>query len=128
MQPPPGVPSEFDVRTIVFLVRPDDAPDLPEEELERLQRQHLAYGADLFARGLTVVNGPLTDQTDTAMRGVTIYAVDEEQALALARQDPSVLAGRLRIEAARWWTAAGRISFPQHDGPVGERLSLADMP
>ncbi len=73
MQPPPGVPRDFDVRTIVFLVRPDD------------------------------------------------------EALALARQDRSVLAGRLRIEAARWWTAAGRISFPQHDGPVGERLSLGDM-
>ena len=48
---PPDIPFEFDVRTVVFLVRPDDAPDLPEVELDRLQEEHLAYGASLFARG-----------------------------------------------------------------------------
>ncbi len=124
---PAGVPHEFDVRTVVFLIRPDDAPDLPEVELDRLQEEHLAYGASLFARGLTVVNGPLSEQSDISMRGVTIYTVGRDEALELASQDPSVRAGRLRPEVARWWTGVDRIAFPQHDGPVGERLTYEDM-
>jgi hypothetical protein len=127
MDDPPSIPFEFDVRTIVFLIRPDDAPDLPETELDRLQEEHLAYGANLFARGLTVVNGPLSDQSDPSMRGITIYTVGPDEALDLASRDPSVRAGRLRAEVARWWTAADRIAFPDHDGPVGERLSYDDM-
>ena len=117
----------FDVRTVVFLIRPSDAPNLPEAELDRLQREHLAYGQDLRARGLTVVNGPLTDQTDESMRGITIYTVGADEAYSLASQDPSVRAGRLRAEVARWWTGADLIGFPAHDGPVGERLSSDDM-
>lgn len=122
-----SIPRDFDVRTIVLLVRPHDAPDLPEAELDRLQAEHLAYGADLFARGLTVVNGPLTDQSDVSLRGLAVYTVDAARALELASQDPSVRAGRLRAEVARWWTATDRIAFPQHDGRVGERLSLEDL-
>lgn len=127
MGPPPDIPFEFDVRTVVFLIRPDDAPDLSEVELDRLQEEHLAYGASLFARGLTVVNGPLSEQSDTSMRGISIYTVGRDEALALASQDPSVRAGRMRAEVARWWTAADRITFPEHDGPVGERLTYDDM-
>jgi hypothetical protein len=117
----------FDVRTVVLLVRLDDAPDLPANELDRLQGEHLAYGAMLRERGLTVVNGPLTDQTDASMRGISIYTVGREEALELAREDPSVRAGRLRPEVARWWTGAGLVEFPQHDGAVGERLTPQDL-
>ena len=124
---PPDVSAEFDVRTLVLLVRPADAPDLGEEELDRLQGEHLRYGVSLAARGLTVANGPFTDQADPALRGMSVYTVGLEEARALAEQDPSVRAGRLRPLVVRWWTRAGQIDFPRHAGPVGDRRSLADL-
>ena len=97
--------------TIVFLVRPPDAPEFTEEELDRLQIEHLTHLRDLVRRGLLIANGPLIDQTDVRLRGVSIYGVPLEEALALARTDPMVRAGRLAVDGARWITAAGRARF-----------------
>src|SRR5919109_792653 len=99
------IPESFDEHTIVFLVRPSDAPDLPEEELDRLQEQHLTYLRDLQRRGVLIANGPLTAQTDERLRGVSIYALPLHEALEIARDDPSVRAGRLAIDGATWLTA-----------------------
>ena len=107
-----NIPERFDEHTIIFLVRAPDAPDLGEEELDRLQEQHLTYLRDLHRRGVLVANGPLTDQTDVRMRGISIYALPLAEALELAHADPMVLAGRLRIDGARWLTAADSVSFP----------------
>lgn len=62
------IPDAFDLHTIVLLVRPTDAPSFTEEELERLQQQHLAYLRDLARRGVLLANGPLDDQTDERLR------------------------------------------------------------
>ncbi|HEY8707243.1 MAG TPA: hypothetical protein VIM34_04520 [Burkholderiaceae bacterium] len=43
----PNVPDAFDVYTLVLLRRPPDAPSMSDEELETLQRRHLAYRAEL---------------------------------------------------------------------------------
>lgn len=115
------------MRTIVFLLRGDDPPDLSEAELDHLQARHLAYGTSLFDRGFTVANGPFTEQSDTRFRGMAVYTVGRDQAYELASQDPSVLAGRLKIEVARWWTGAGRVGFPLHGRPVGDRFTIDDM-
>lgn len=124
---PPDIPDEFEVRTIVFLLRGDPLPDLSDEALDALQAEHLAYGSSLRARGLTAANGPFTDQTDPRFRGMAIYTVGPDAALELASQDPSVRAGRLKVEVASWWTEAGRIAFPREDTPVGRRLRHEDM-
>ena len=108
------IPERFDEHTILFLVRAADAPELSEEQLDRLQEQHLTHLRDLKRRGALIANGPLTDQTDVRMRGVSIYAVPLEEALRLANADPMVVAGRLRIEGARWMTAADSVRFPAH--------------
>ena len=105
------IPERFDEHTILFLVRAPDAPDMGEEELDRLQEQHLTHLRELKRRGVLIANGPLTDQTDIRMRGVSIYALPLAEALELANADPMVLAGRLRIEGARWLTAEGSASF-----------------
>jgi uncharacterized protein YciI len=115
------VPESFDEHTIVFLVRPVDAPSFTEEELDRLQVEHLTYLRGLKRRGVLITNGPLVDQTDERMRGVSIYAVGRDEALELANADPMVRARRLEVIAARWWTAAGTASFtapprPPDDG------------
>lgn len=105
------VPERFDEHTIIFLVRPPDAPDLADEQLDRLQTQHLTYLRDLQRRGVLVANGPLSGQTDKRMRGISVYALPLAEALELANADPMVLAGRLSISGARWLTPAGTASF-----------------
>ena len=105
------VPDRFDEQTIIFLVRAPDAPDFTEDDLGRLQVEHLTYLRDLQRRGLIVANGPLEQQTDDRLRGLSIYAVPLPQALELARADPMVRAGRLAIEGARWLTAEGTARF-----------------
>jgi uncharacterized protein YciI len=114
------VPESFDEHTIVFLVRPLDAPSFTEDELDRLQVEHLTYLRGLKRRGLIVTNGPLTEQTDERMRGVSIYAVGRDEALALANADPMVQARRLEVIAARWWTAAGTATFTAPQRPSDE--------
>src|SRR4051794_14423300 len=106
---PPGVPETFDIRTIVFLRRGDNPPDLPEAESTALHLAHLAYLADLGSRGLIAANGPLMDPSDPTMRGMSVYTVDSAEARRLAEQDPAVVAGRFRIDIARWAVAADRV-------------------
>jgi uncharacterized protein YciI len=110
------VPERFDEHTIIFLVRSPDAPELGEDELERLQVEHLTYLRDLQRRGVLVANGPLAEQTDERLRGISIYGVPLAEALELANADPMVRAGRIAIDGARWWTAAGTARF----GIVGD--------
>ena len=105
------IPDSFEEHTIVFLVRAPDAPELTEEELDRLQEEHLTYLRDLKRRGVLIANGPLAEQTDVRFRGVSIYRISLDEALGLARADPMVLAGRLVIEGARWMTQSGTARF-----------------
>ena len=110
------VPDHFDEHTVVFLIRAPDAPELSESELERLQAAHLTYLRDLARRGILIGNGPLAEQTDERMRGISVYGVPLGEALELANADPMVRAGRLAIEGARWWTAVGSVTFGDDDG------------
>ena len=122
----PNIPDAFDVYTLVLLRRPADAPELPEAELDALQAQHLAYRAGLRREGVLVVNGPLDEHSDPAMRGLSIFACDIEEARRLSDGDPSVQAGRLAYDAMEWWVAAGTLAFPEADRPVGRRRAMPD--
>lgn len=122
----PNIPDEFDVYTLVLLRRPASAPEMPDVELDALQARHLAYRADLRRRGVLVANGPLGEQSDVAMRGLSIFACDAQEARRLSDADPSVQAGRLTYDIMEWWVAAGTLAFPDADGPVGERRVMPD--
>ena len=122
----PNVPDEFEVYTVVVLRRPDDAPDLPEEELDELQSRHLAYRAGLRDQGLLVANGPFLRQSDESYRGMSIFACDPVRAAELSDGDPSVVAGRLTYDVMEWWVASGTLGFPQAGGWAGDRRSLPD--
>ena len=124
---PPGAPEWFDLRTVVYLRRGASPPDLTEEEDTALHHAHLAHLADLGRRGIIAANGPLLDQSDETMRGMSVYTVDAAEARRLAEQDPAVRAGRFRVDVARWAVGAGRIAFPEVDGPVGRRVRFEDL-
>ena len=122
----PNIPDAFDVYTLVLLRRPADAPDLPEAELDALQARHLAYRAGLRREGVLVVNGPLDEQSDPAMRGLSIFACDIAEARRLSDGDPSVQAGRLAYDVMEWWVAAGTLAFPEAARQVGRTQAMPD--
>jgi uncharacterized protein YciI len=120
----PNIPDAFDVYTLVLLRRPADAPAMSEVELDALQTRHLAYRAELRRQGILVVNGPLSEQSDTAMRGLSIFACSLDEAARLSDGDPSVQAGRLAYDLMEWWVAAGTLEFPAAQHPVGDRRAM----
>jgi uncharacterized protein YciI len=122
----PNIPDAFDVYTLVLLRRPPNAPQMSDEALDELQARHLAYRAKLRRDGVLVANGPLGEQSDSALRGLSIYACGLQEAARLSDGDPSVQAGRLAYEVFEWWVAAGTLSFPEVEGSVGERRSMPD--
>src|SRR5687767_11707304 len=122
----PNIPDAFDVFTLVLLRRPADAPEMSDADLDELQARHLAYRAELRRQGVMVVNGPLGDQSDVAMRGLSIFACGLSEAARLSDGDPSVQAGRLVYDLMEWWVAAGTLAFPEAQGPVGDRRAMPD--
>ncbi|WP_193315182.1 YciI family protein [Nostocoides sp. F2B08] len=122
----PNVPEAFDVYTVVVLRRPDDAPELPDDELEDLQTQHLAYRAELTRQGALVANGPFGDQSDPTYRGMSVFACGPDEAARLSEADPSVQAGRLSFDVMEWWVAEGSLAFPRVAGAVGSRRTMPD--
>jgi uncharacterized protein YciI len=121
-----NIPDAFDVFTLVLLRRPPDAPEMSDGELDALQARHLAYRAELRRQGVLVVNGPLSEQSDVALRGLSIFACGLEEAARLSNGDPSVQAGRLVYDVMEWWVAAGTLAFPEAPEPVGDRRAMPE--
>ena len=122
----PNIPDAFDVYTLVLLRRPPDAPQMTDDELDALQARHLAYRAQLRRDGVLVANGPLSEQSDPMLRGLSIFACDLDEARRLSDGDPSVRAGRLTYDVFEWWVAAGTLAFPGVERAVGERRQMPD--
>ena len=122
----PDIPDAFDVYTLVLLRSAANPPAFTDDELDALQRRHLAYRAELGRQGVLVVNGPLLRQSDETLRGLSIFATSLDDARRLSEADPSVQAGRLSFEVMEWWIRAGALGFPQHDAPFGERRAMPD--
>jgi uncharacterized protein len=122
----PNIPDAFDVFTLVLLRRPPDVPEMSDAELDALQARHLAYRAELRRRGVLVANGPLAEQSDPKLRGLSIFACGLDEAARLSDADPSVQAGRLAYDLMEWWVAAGTLAFPGTQQPVGDRRTMPD--
>jgi uncharacterized protein len=104
---------ELEAFELVLLRRPADAAEYPEAELDRIQREHLAYHDGLRASGQVVTNGPVAGQGDESLRGLTFYRTGSvERSRELAEADPSVLAGRLAVEIMTWLCPPGTMSLP----------------
>jgi len=96
-----------------MLRRPAEAPSYDDEALERIQKEHVAYHADLRAAGQVVTNGPVTDQPDESLRGLAFYRTGSlSEARRLAEGDPAVRAGRLAVDVMTWYCPAGTMRQP----------------
>lgn len=94
---------ELEAFELVLLRRPQHARQYDDATTARIQREHIAHHAALRDSGEVVTNGPVLDQGDEALRGLTVYRVGSlEDARRLAEADPAVRAGRLEVELMRW--------------------------
>lgn len=106
---------EFDRYSLVLLRRGPRALEFCQEELDRLQAAHLAHLDGMRERGVLLAAGPFRDQEDETFRGICIYRTGLDETRELANSDPSVQAGRMRVEVVTWLTHAGEVAFPGSD-------------
>lgn len=101
-----AAPMEFDTFQLVLLKRPAEPTELPDEELHRIQAEHLAHMGRMAEEGHLVAAGPFGDQENEALRGLALYRVGSvEEARRLAAQDPAV-------EVMTWYTEKDSLAFP----------------
>ena len=108
-------PTELDSVTVVLLRWGDRAHEYTDEELDLLQSQHLAFLQRMREEGHLLAAGPFDGQPEIEWRGFAFYRVTPEEATRLAQQDPSVKAGRMRVEAWTWYHRHGELFFPARD-------------
>jgi uncharacterized protein YciI len=108
---------QFDRHTVVLLVLRHDAPVLTDEDAADLQDRHLAFRADLRERGHLVGGGPLVDQDDERLRGLSVMSCHPETARRLCSEDPAVQAGRLAVQVMTWLVPAGNVRFERAAAP-----------
>jgi uncharacterized protein len=106
---------DFDRFTVVFLLTPENPPDLDEQAAEELQDRHLSFLAHLHESGEVLAAGPAgsPEQVTRRIRGIKLMRRDVDEARALAEQDPAVQAGVFELEVIPWVVPAGALHFSQ---------------
>jgi hypothetical protein len=100
----------LDAYTIVFLRRPPDAPQFTEEELDVLQRGHLAFNARMREEGHALITGPFDDQPDQSWRGISVFRRSIEETRKLVEEgDPAIKARRMTADIFTWLMPAGTL-------------------
>ena len=102
---------ELDGYSFVLLKRGQRAFEYSDEELDRLQEQHLAHLDAMKEQGHLLVAGPFSDQADETLRGFCLYRTSVDETRRLAESDPSVRAGRMAVVVMGWWTKRGSLPF-----------------
>jgi uncharacterized protein len=102
---------EFDRYSLVLLRRGPRAAEFSDDELGRLQEQHLAHLTAMRERGVLAVAGPFGEQEDDTFRGLCLYRTGLEETRVLAELDPSVRAGRMAPQVMSWYVQKGALVF-----------------
>lgn len=90
---------------MVFLKKGENRSQDSTEAAE-LQKQHLAHLSRMAEEGYASLIGPFG--SDGEIRGIAVYnTATGKEADSLARLDPMVKSGRLKIEVHPWWTSKG---------------------
>jgi uncharacterized protein YciI len=94
-----------------LFMRPDNAPDLSEEESAELQAGHLANIEAMAASGDLVWAGPTGD--DGKLRGILVFrTLNGERLRELIARDPAIKIGRLGVELYPWHVPTGTLPTP----------------
>ena len=99
----------LDAYTIVFLRRPEGAPQYSEERLAELQRAHVAFNQRMREAGHALINGPFDGQPDESWRGIGVYRTSVEETRQLLTGDPLGQAGRLVYDVFTWYMPSGTL-------------------
>jgi uncharacterized protein len=79
-------------------------------ELMDLQVAHLEYIQQMASAGKVAISGPVQGGSDSRKRGILVFDTEtQEEAEALACQDPMVRVSRLDFEMLPWWAAKGSV-------------------
>jgi len=100
---------ELESYSFVLLKRGPRASEFSDQELDRLQAQHLAHLAAMHEQGHMLLAGPFSDQADETLRGFCLYGTSVDETRRLAESDPSVQAGRMAVDVMGWWTKRGSL-------------------
>jgi uncharacterized protein len=100
---------ELDSYSFVLLKRGPRAHEFSDEELDRLQEQHLGHPDAMREQGHLLIAGPFSEQPDESLRGFCLYKTDLKETRRLAESDPSVQAGRMAVDVMTWWTKRGSL-------------------
>ena len=101
---------ELESYSFVLLKRGPRALEYSDEELDRLQAQHLAHLDAMRESGAMLIAGPFSEQPDEAMRGFCLYRTNLAETRRLVESDPSVQAGRMAVDVMTWWTVRGGLA------------------
>ena len=101
---------ELESYSFVLLKRGPRAMEFSDEELDRLQAEHLGHLNAMRERGAMLIAGPFSEQPDDSLRGFCLYKSSLEETRRLAESDPSVQAGRMAVDVMTWWTGLGALA------------------
>ena len=96
-------PAEIVKYFFVELITNPDRPDLPQTEVDSIQKAHMANIGKMVEEKVLMLAGPFEKGG-----GIFILKVESmEAAKALVARDPAVKAGRLLTEIRAWYTSTG---------------------
>ena len=101
---------ELEAYTFVLLRRGPRAFEYTEDELEEIQRGHLAFLDEMREQGHLLLSGPFRDQDDETKRGFCVYTTDLAETRRLTKDDPAIRAGRMEVEVMTWLTTKGTLA------------------
>jgi uncharacterized protein len=100
---------DMDAFTFVLLRRGPRADEYSDQELEEIQKRHLAFLNAMHEQGHLLLSGPFRDQDDETKRGFCLYRTSAEDTKRLTEQDPALRAGRMSAEVMTWLTRKGAL-------------------
>ena len=104
-------PDEIVKYYFVELITNKDRPELPKEQVDSIQRAHMANIGKMIKDKKLVLAGPFENGG-----GIFILKVKTmEEAEALVAQDPAVSAGRLKTEIRAWYTAKSTFTLEKEE-------------
>jgi uncharacterized protein YciI len=102
---------DFSEYHVVFLRKGPTWTAESTPELDQLQAQHRAHLDSLRLAGKMTLAGPVSAQTETDLRGISIFPKTKvgslEELKGLVETDPMFKIGRLVAEYATWFIPAG---------------------